>query len=216
MLLGWVISFPFLGLLLRGFSEGNAFLPQVSPELWDGLLLTLVLAAGCGGRSGHLGSTKEAGISAVTCSGASPSSRVNGVAPVAASVVSNAGPPMSCCMSSGLVFTNTVSGGKFEEIHVTFIQSVGSGAPPPTTMELDKLYGWRILVRHSPCSPTSSCKADALDSNVDSFTGNAEFTGNIKMSSKLNLCLHATRNSPTSSTLQSVDLYVQDLPLTWF
>ena len=44
ILLGWVLSFPLIGFLLRGFSEDGVFLPIVKPELWSGLLLTLVLA----------------------------------------------------------------------------------------------------------------------------------------------------------------------------
>lgn len=44
ILLSWVLSFPVIGIFLRGFSEDAAFMPKVSPELWSGLLLTLVLA----------------------------------------------------------------------------------------------------------------------------------------------------------------------------
>ena len=44
VILAWVLSFPVLGVLLGGFSEGSAFMRRVSPELWSGLLLTLVLA----------------------------------------------------------------------------------------------------------------------------------------------------------------------------
>jgi general L-amino acid transport system permease protein len=44
MVLAWILSFPLIGILLRGFSEGNVFLPLVSADLWSGLLLTLVLS----------------------------------------------------------------------------------------------------------------------------------------------------------------------------
>ncbi len=44
IVLAWVLSFPALGLLLRGFAENSAVMPMVSPELWSGLMLTLVLA----------------------------------------------------------------------------------------------------------------------------------------------------------------------------
>ena len=40
----WVLSFPVLGVFLRGFTETSAVMPLVSPELWSGLMLTLVLA----------------------------------------------------------------------------------------------------------------------------------------------------------------------------
>lgn len=35
-------------------------------------------------------------------------------------------------------------------------------------------------------------------------------------SSRIDLCLHAARKSATSAALQSVDLYVNDHPLSWF
>jgi general L-amino acid transport system permease protein len=41
---GWLLSFPLIGILLRGFSEESTFLPLVSEDLWSGLLLTLMLA----------------------------------------------------------------------------------------------------------------------------------------------------------------------------
>lgn len=44
LVLGWLLSFPLIGLLLRGFSRENPFLPLVSEDVWSGLLLTLVLA----------------------------------------------------------------------------------------------------------------------------------------------------------------------------
>jgi len=44
LILGWLLSFPLIGVLLRGFSEQNLFLPLVSSRVWSGLLLTLVLA----------------------------------------------------------------------------------------------------------------------------------------------------------------------------
>lgn len=44
LVLAWLVSFPVIGILLRGFSEDNPFLPKVSTEIWSGLLLTLVLA----------------------------------------------------------------------------------------------------------------------------------------------------------------------------
>jgi len=179
------------------------------------ITIVILLLAGCGGRSGGV---QEAGTGTLTCSGAEPGVRINGVGPAATAVTSNPGPPMSCCMSAGLVFNNTITGGKFEEVHVTFIQSVGSSTPPPTTMELDKLNGWRILVRYYPCSPPSSgCQSSTLDSTVDAFTGTAQFKGKIsKSGSTLNHCQHASRKSATPAVLKSVDLYVKDAPLTWF
>jgi general L-amino acid transport system permease protein len=44
LVLAWIVSFPVIGILLRGFGEENPFLPEVSAEVWSGLLLTLVLA----------------------------------------------------------------------------------------------------------------------------------------------------------------------------
>jgi len=44
LVLAWLVSFPVIGILLRGFAEENPFLPKVSAEVWSGLLLTLVLA----------------------------------------------------------------------------------------------------------------------------------------------------------------------------
>ena len=44
VLLAWVVSFPVLGVFLRGFTETSTVMPLVSPELWSGLMLTLVLA----------------------------------------------------------------------------------------------------------------------------------------------------------------------------
>ncbi len=44
LVIGWLLSFPLIGVLLRGFSSDNPYLPLVSEEIWSGLLLTLVLA----------------------------------------------------------------------------------------------------------------------------------------------------------------------------
>jgi len=44
LVIGWLLSFPVIGILLRGFSPDNAVLPQVPEDLWSGLLLTFVLA----------------------------------------------------------------------------------------------------------------------------------------------------------------------------
>ncbi len=44
LVLAWIVSFPVIGILLRGFGEENPFMPKVSAEVWSGLLLTLVLA----------------------------------------------------------------------------------------------------------------------------------------------------------------------------
>ncbi|NIS82260.1 MAG: ABC transporter permease subunit [Anaerolineales bacterium] len=44
LVIGWLISLPLIGFLLRGFSGERSFLPTVSEDLWSGLLLTLVLA----------------------------------------------------------------------------------------------------------------------------------------------------------------------------
>lgn len=44
VVLAWLVTFPLIGILLRGFSESPFFLPLVSADLWSGLLLTLVLA----------------------------------------------------------------------------------------------------------------------------------------------------------------------------
>jgi general L-amino acid transport system permease protein len=44
IVIAWLVSFPLIGVILRGFTERSIFLPLVSAELWSGLLLTLVLA----------------------------------------------------------------------------------------------------------------------------------------------------------------------------
>ncbi len=44
LLIGWLLSFPLIGLLLGGLSSDSSFLPLVSVDVWSGLLLTLVLA----------------------------------------------------------------------------------------------------------------------------------------------------------------------------
>lgn len=42
--LGWLLSFPLVIFLLRGVSPATSILPAVNPNLWGGLLLTLLLA----------------------------------------------------------------------------------------------------------------------------------------------------------------------------
>lgn len=44
LVIGWLLSLPLIGILLRGFSRGSAFLPQVSEDMWSGVMLTLILA----------------------------------------------------------------------------------------------------------------------------------------------------------------------------
>jgi general L-amino acid transport system permease protein len=44
LVIGWLLSFPLIAILLRGFSRESAFLPRVSEDMWSGLMLTLVLA----------------------------------------------------------------------------------------------------------------------------------------------------------------------------
>jgi general L-amino acid transport system permease protein len=44
LVIGWLLSLPLIGVLLRGFSGERSFLPLVSEDIWSGLLLTLVLA----------------------------------------------------------------------------------------------------------------------------------------------------------------------------
>jgi general L-amino acid transport system permease protein len=44
ILISWILSLPLINILLRGFSPENALLPFVNPELWSGLMLTLVLS----------------------------------------------------------------------------------------------------------------------------------------------------------------------------
>ncbi len=44
ILAGWIFSLPLLNILLRGFSPENAILPFVNPELWSGLMLTVILS----------------------------------------------------------------------------------------------------------------------------------------------------------------------------
>ena len=44
LVIGWLLSFPLITILLRGFSRESPFLPLVSEDVWSGLLLTLVLA----------------------------------------------------------------------------------------------------------------------------------------------------------------------------
>ncbi len=44
LVIGWLVSFPIIGILLRGFSGERAFLSLVSENIWSGLLLTLILA----------------------------------------------------------------------------------------------------------------------------------------------------------------------------
>jgi general L-amino acid transport system permease protein len=44
VVIGWLLSFPVIAILLRGFSEESQILPLVPTDIWSGLLLTLVLA----------------------------------------------------------------------------------------------------------------------------------------------------------------------------
>jgi len=44
LVISWLLSFPLITILLRGFSRESPFLSLVSENLWSGLLLTLVLA----------------------------------------------------------------------------------------------------------------------------------------------------------------------------
>jgi general L-amino acid transport system permease protein len=44
LVIGWLLSFPMITILLRGFSRESPFLPLVSEDMWSGLLLTLVLS----------------------------------------------------------------------------------------------------------------------------------------------------------------------------
>jgi general L-amino acid transport system permease protein len=44
VVVGWLLSFPLIGILLRGFSREGTFLPLVPEDVWSGLLLTLLLA----------------------------------------------------------------------------------------------------------------------------------------------------------------------------
>jgi general L-amino acid transport system permease protein len=44
LVIGWLLSFPLITILLRGFSRESPFLPLVSEDMWSGLLLTLVLS----------------------------------------------------------------------------------------------------------------------------------------------------------------------------
>ena len=44
LMIGWFLSFPLTGFMLRGFSEESSLLPRVPVDVWSGLLLTLVLA----------------------------------------------------------------------------------------------------------------------------------------------------------------------------
>jgi general L-amino acid transport system permease protein len=44
LVIGWLLSFPLITILLRGFSRESPFLPLVSEDVWSGLLLTLVLS----------------------------------------------------------------------------------------------------------------------------------------------------------------------------
>ena len=44
IVIGWIVTFPLIGVILRGFGDNSASLPKVSAEIWSGLLLTLVLA----------------------------------------------------------------------------------------------------------------------------------------------------------------------------
>jgi general L-amino acid transport system permease protein len=44
LIVAWMLTFPVLWLILEGFGEDSAILPGVSPNLWGGLLLTMVLS----------------------------------------------------------------------------------------------------------------------------------------------------------------------------
>jgi general L-amino acid transport system permease protein len=44
IVIAWLLSFPLIGVLLRGFTRESLFLPLVATDVWSGLLLTLVLA----------------------------------------------------------------------------------------------------------------------------------------------------------------------------
>ncbi len=44
IVVGWLVSFPVIGILLVGFVRGGSFMPLVSESMWGGLLLTLILA----------------------------------------------------------------------------------------------------------------------------------------------------------------------------
>jgi general L-amino acid transport system permease protein len=44
LLISWLLSFPLITILLRGFTRETPILPLVSENLWSGVLLTLVLA----------------------------------------------------------------------------------------------------------------------------------------------------------------------------
>jgi general L-amino acid transport system permease protein len=44
LIVAWILSFPVLWLILEGFGEDSPILPGVSPNLWGGLLLTMVLS----------------------------------------------------------------------------------------------------------------------------------------------------------------------------
>jgi general L-amino acid transport system permease protein len=44
LVIGWLLSFPLITILLRGFSPESPFLSLVSENLWSGVLLTLVLS----------------------------------------------------------------------------------------------------------------------------------------------------------------------------
>lgn len=44
LIVGWVLSFPVITLLLRGFGRTTPVMPLVPLDMWSGLLLTLVLA----------------------------------------------------------------------------------------------------------------------------------------------------------------------------
>ncbi len=44
ILISWVLSLPLVNILLRGLSPENVLLPFVNPELWSGLMLTVILA----------------------------------------------------------------------------------------------------------------------------------------------------------------------------
>ena len=44
LIVAWILSFPVMWLILEGFGENSTILSGVSPNLWGGLLLTMVLS----------------------------------------------------------------------------------------------------------------------------------------------------------------------------
>lgn len=178
------------------------------------LLFVLVLVVGCGGRSPIRGQDDSG--AAAFCAG-SPAARFNGVDFATNTIRSIPGPPMSCCRSAGLVFAG-LQNGKPVELRVLFIENVGSGSPPPTSLDLADLRGWRVHVSYYPCSTTSAgcAAADSVTSEADNFSGSALFKGQRSTQTTLDLCLSAGRGEISARPIQSVQLYARSFPLTWF